>query len=104
MDLVTYLRVSAEDHEGIRLRGAFKDLRRQLSEAKNMAEVERIDALFRTLQDRVERRASQIAGRVAMGAALSRPRAHNALGWRTRSPIVSPCSASSERPGIGIRR
>jgi hypothetical protein len=59
----------AEDPEGIRLRGAFKDLRHQLETAKNLREVERIDAVFRTLQDRAERRASQSAGRVAMGGA-----------------------------------
>jgi len=73
------------DEESIRLLAAFKEVRRQLVEAKSMGDVRRIDAVFCTLQERAERRASQIAGRVAVGAALPR-----SVPVRTRVANTTP--------------
>ena len=100
---------TAEDPEGIRLRGAFKDLRRQLETAKNLREVGGIDAVFRTLRDRAERRASQIAGRVAMGAALpcstpARTRVANTIPNHLAMLEQLRVAGHKERPGVVLAR
>lgn len=59
-----------DDEEGVRLRGAFAEIARQLAHARSLREVEHVDAVFTGLQERAERRARAIAGRkVARGEA-----------------------------------